>query len=124
MVEDTSSASPDAQAPLTISVTPAAQARPVLTLLFQSIPLPDRTEVVDAQLQAVAGDTSEVEGLLRADRGGRLVGAAWGRRSPGKSALIFPPELALGEAEQTSELMLARISRMTSSGVEVRLMVL
>jgi RimJ/RimL family protein N-acetyltransferase len=87
-----------------------------LTLLYAADPLRHGGEQVAATLAAAQRQELSLDGLLEAQRGGRLVGAAWGRILPGRTALVWPPRLVAGEENKTAEMLLRQLDRYLQAG--------
>jgi len=81
-------------------VEPDGQAT-ALNWVYQHLPQPDRSRLVDELLEGRSARTTDLSGLLAAHRGSELVGAVWAQPLPGRTAVIWPPDAAPGEGLAT-----------------------
>ena len=103
-----------------INVVPTAERQQALWSLYARVPLRSRRKEVAATLAAAERRELSLDGLLGASRGSRLVGVVWGRILPGRTALVWPPQLAAGEDTQTAQRLLHRLNEYLQAG-DVRL---
>jgi ribosomal protein S18 acetylase RimI-like enzyme len=88
--------------PLTIRPTPPERQIAALTLLFANLSPAERAAQMALSLAAVQSRGVSTDGLLIAERSGQMVGAVWATLLGGKSALVWPPQIAAGEVESTA----------------------
>jgi ribosomal protein S18 acetylase RimI-like enzyme len=77
---------------------------PALELVLASLPVGERTSLAAQARAAPATGEHALEGLFAACRRQRLVGAVWGRVEPGRTARVWPPQTANGEADAAGPL--------------------
>jgi RimJ/RimL family protein N-acetyltransferase len=102
--------------PLIVDVAPPERRRQALSCLFSRMPVRRRSKEMTAVLAAAERHELSLDGLLEAARGGRSVGAVWGRILPGKTALVWPPWMIAGEDDNTADLLLSRLSEQLRTG--------
>ncbi len=81
---------------LTIVPATAESQAAALQLVFEHLPEPDRTTVIQSLL-ATEAEPNRPGGLFEARRDERLVGAVWAQLQPGAVAVVWPPHLASEE---------------------------
>jgi ribosomal protein S18 acetylase RimI-like enzyme len=87
--------------PLTIRPTPPERQTAALDLLFANLSPAEKSAQMTLTLAAVRCRSVSTEGLLIAERAGRMVGAGCASSLGGKSALVCPPQMSAAEAETT-----------------------
>jgi len=70
-------------------------------MLLERLPPDERCDQLDLLCAAFDADEIASEGLLIADRGGRLVGVVLSQLHPGRAAQVWPPRLVTGEPAST-----------------------
>ncbi len=78
-------------------------------MLFGDWPNKTRKEQMRRVLADVQHDRLAAEGLLVADREGRIVGAGFGRIYAGRTAAALAPRLVAGEPEATAQELLTQV---------------
>ena len=73
-----------------------------------------RNQQVETLLKAVAAREISPQGLLGAYRQGRLVGAVFSKLEPGKTAIVWTPQLVAGEPRSTAGRLLEATSKLLS----------
>ncbi|HJT34635.1 MAG TPA: GNAT family N-acetyltransferase [Pirellulales bacterium] len=72
--------------------------RAALDLVLRPLPPDDRPRVIDQTLRAAADGRRSLDGLFAARRGRRVVGAVWAETQPGRTAGVWPPQVADAQA--------------------------
>jgi ribosomal protein S18 acetylase RimI-like enzyme len=87
-----------------------------LWLVFLSLPAVDRAAMV-ASTTALSSDPDELfANLVVARRGQRLVGATWVQSVPGRTAIVWPPQLIEDEPEETATALLQEVELRLDGG--------
>jgi ribosomal protein S18 acetylase RimI-like enzyme len=94
---------------ITIGNAPQAHWDAALQLLFAKVEAEQRKAQIATTLAAAKRGEVCLRGLLEARRDTRLAGAVWGRLLTGRGALVWPPQLAEGEAEALVDLLFGRL---------------
>lgn len=81
--------------------------RAALDLVLRPLAPDDRPRVIDQTLHAVAAGTRSLDGLLIARRGPRLLGAVWAEIQPGRTAGVWPPQVAAAASHAIASELLA-----------------
>lgn len=104
-------------APLEIVLCPLARCGEAVALVLCEIAPSQRREIAGA-LMDEGGCVTLNEALIVALRGQRLVGATWGQRQPGNTAVLWPPRLVADEDLQTAGLLAeAAVRHLDAAGV-------
>ncbi len=103
--------------PRDVVIRPATSQRQAraLSLLFSGEEYSDPAEQISAALVAANDDQHALEGLLIACRGGELVGAIWGQLMPGRTAIVWPPRVVVGESQHTAAALLHSLDEYLAS---------
>ncbi len=83
-----------------------------LALLFSSQPAVVQQHLIVGILEQARNDPQSLAGLTGAWRQGILVGAGWLQVMPGRTAIVWPPELLAGESSETAELIMERLDQL------------
>jgi ribosomal protein S18 acetylase RimI-like enzyme len=86
-------------------VSPERQAE-ALRLVFSRLAEADRQRQLETFLAAAPGANVSLSGLLGASRRSRLVGAVFSQIQPGRTALLWPPRIVVGESAATAARLL------------------
>jgi mycothiol synthase len=86
---------------LAIFPCPPRRREEALALVLCDLAPSQRREIASGLYNSAAGANS-AHGLYVAVRGERLCGAVWGQPQPGKTAVLWPPQLTPGEGEDTA----------------------
>jgi ribosomal protein S18 acetylase RimI-like enzyme len=106
--------------PLTIRPAPPDRQVAALGLLFSSLSPHEKAAQMSLTLAAVRERSVSCEGLLVAERNNQVAGVVWASPLGGKSALVWPPQIAADEAESTAgELLHASERWMRSHEVDL-----
>lgn len=91
-----------------------------LALALQCWPEAERAAQLEAIRSATASETGDFL-LLAARRGNDLAGAMLAQQLPGKTATLFLPQLAAGEAESAvaSQLLIHAVNSLAAAGVQL-----
>jgi mycothiol synthase len=93
---------------------PAALTLDALTLVLADLSPQQRRDYVTVR----PGET--MEGLVVALRDSQLVGAAWGQRQPGSTAILWPPQLVAGDDQViASRLACAAAAALDATGIRM-----
>ncbi|HWB11344.1 MAG TPA: GNAT family N-acetyltransferase [Pirellulales bacterium] len=90
-----------------IGPAPSALKRTALERAFEALPLEQRGAAVDDLLASVSRGERSLEGLFAAWRGDDVGGALWTERHAGRTAGIWPPQLAAAAPEHLADKLLA-----------------
>lgn len=82
--------------------------RAALELVLRPLSLDDRPRIIDQTLRAAAEGRRSLDGLFAARRGGRVVGAVWAEVQPGRTAGVWPPQVADPQPQALESALLAR----------------
>lgn len=96
-----------------IIVSPAVPGnfRAALELVLGDLPHDERQRVVEQMLHAVAQGRRSLDGLLIGHRDGQLVGAVWAEIQPGRTANVWPPQVAGNRCSEIDAPLLAEMTR-------------
>jgi ribosomal protein S18 acetylase RimI-like enzyme len=86
-------------------VSPEGRAE-ALRLVFSRLAEGDRQRQLEMFLDLAPAVEDSLSGLLGAYRRGRLVGAVFSQVQPGRTAVLWPPQLVVGEAAATAAILL------------------
>jgi ribosomal protein S18 acetylase RimI-like enzyme len=111
-------------APSEIVLCPSERRTEAVALVLCEIAPSQRQEIAGALLDGGGSDVSSEALYVAQSRtstsSARLVGAAWGQRQPGNTAVLWPPRLVVGEELQTSERLAdAVVRQLDAAGVEM-----
>jgi mycothiol synthase len=91
-----------------------------LALVFSRLAGEEHRQQIETTLRKLTAGEASPAGLLGADRDGELVGAMFSQIQPGKTALLWPPQLATDEPTLTAvELLRAMSDWLTQQQVRV-----
>lgn len=86
-----------------------------LRLLFRRLASDQADPYVESTLRGIGSGSVSAEGLLEARRGDDRVGVVWVQIQPGRTALVWPPQLATDEPPSTAEQLLRAAERLLAS---------
>lgn len=94
---------------LKFGFVPVEQQAAALSLLLADLPQSEIAAQVTSTLAAAQRGEIGLDTLISARRGHSVVGIVWGQMMPGKTALLWPPRLMLGETPAVADELLRRI---------------
>ena len=80
-----------------------------LQLVFSSLTPEQVEDYIETFATNVRTGTTSHEGCITATRGGRLVGAVLSYTQPGRSAVLWPPQIIDGESRETAQRLLSAV---------------
>ncbi len=93
-------------APTVVEAVPESDWTPALLQVYQHLPIGQRLPQVENMLASVQAGKVSLELLLRATRQRKTVGVVLGHVMPGRIAVVWPPQLDAGEADDTAQVLL------------------
>jgi GNAT superfamily N-acetyltransferase len=97
-----------------IAPCPATLVNEALALVLRELTPDQRRDVLGAR------DGGSVEGLIAALADGELLGAAWGQRQPGSTAIFWPPQWSQPtDADAACRLICAVVAALDDAGIRM-----
>jgi len=91
-----------------------------LWLVFAALAADERAAQVASTIASAADPVMTFANLLIARRGQRIVAAVWIQPAPGKTAVVWPPQLVAEEPESTADALFKEVeARLAASDVEL-----
>lgn len=87
-----------------------------LSLVFSMLPAEDLAPQVATTLSAATDPGKAFSDLLIARRGQRIVGATWVQAAPGRTAIVWAPQLRAGEPEATATVLFGEVETRLLAG--------